>query len=476
MEIHRIIAFGLYILNVLSQNLCFTQFYNGDFNIGSNNCVGPTGWRTNNSQVSDLFQANDFWVDITGCTYGNGNWIEQDIRVTPGKIYYIRVDLGTWSEWDDEDAGVDVFINGVQLGNRLFNDEFSKVPGWRLFWKKKIVSCSFIPATTQVTVRLTGHSRCTPTSPPAKCASPAPGVIAVDNVELDSFEVSLPEKVCLFKGDKLTYSILGKPFPQSCEWWFNNQLLSSDSIITPQSSGVYTLKVNINCTQFETTVLVDTVTIEKRGYSICKGDSVYVNKKYVKNSGIFYDTVHYTDKCSKIIESTVKLGGGPNNVYKNRSNYICPKTSDTVVLDPGPGYKTYLWSPSGASTRTLKVWNPGIVSVVLMKDSGNCPDSMVFYIGENCLPDCFIPNAFTPNGDGSNDYFPPYLAYVKSYSLKIFNRWGELLYESNDPKLGWDGKYKGELCQESVYVFILSFDTQQSNSTYLFEGTFTLLR
>jgi gliding motility-associated-like protein len=71
----------------------------------------------------------------------------------------------------------------------------------------------------------------------------------------------------------------------------------------------------------------------------------------------------------------------------------------------------------------------------------------------------FFPNAFSPNGDGSNDVFYPRgygLDRVKS--VRLFNRWGEVVYEQkdfpvNNPSYGWNGKYKGHAPQPGVYVY-----------------------
>lgn len=77
-----------------------------------------------------------------------------------------------------------------------------------------------------------------------------------------------------------------------------------------------------------------------------------------------------------------------------------------------------------------------------------------------------IPNAFSPNlsasgsgggmSDGKNDIFLPLTRGVVEFELLIFNRWGELLFESRDPDLGWDGTYKGKLCQQDVYIYKLA--------------------
>lgn len=67
----------------------------------------------------------------------------------------------------------------------------------------------------------------------------------------------------------------------------------------------------------------------------------------------------------------------------------------------------------------------------------------------------YAPTAFTPNGDGLNDEFETKGIYIKEYNLKIFNRWGEKLFESDDCFATWDGTFKGELVPNDVYLYIV---------------------
>jgi gliding motility-associated-like protein len=67
----------------------------------------------------------------------------------------------------------------------------------------------------------------------------------------------------------------------------------------------------------------------------------------------------------------------------------------------------------------------------------------------------YIPNTFTPNNDGLNDFFLVYSAQVRSFKLEIFNRSGIKLFESVDQQNGWDGFYKGQPCSIATYVYIV---------------------
>ncbi|UPT68899.1 MAG: gliding motility-associated C-terminal domain-containing protein [Sphingobacteriales bacterium JAD_PAG50586_3] len=68
----------------------------------------------------------------------------------------------------------------------------------------------------------------------------------------------------------------------------------------------------------------------------------------------------------------------------------------------------------------------------------------------------YIPNAFTPNGDGINETFVPKGDGIETFKMLIYNRWGELLYETTDLQQGWDGTYQGVLSQQDVYIYKVS--------------------
>ena len=90
-------------------------------------------------------------------------------------------------------------------------------------------------------------------------------------------------------------------------------------------------------------------------------------------------------------------------------------------------------------------------------------------------PYIFIPNAFTPNGDGENDYFKVRSEIIIDLNMKIYNRWGELVFESNDINLGWDGRFRGVLQEQEVYVYVVEARFID-NSRQVLRGNLTLIR
>jgi gliding motility-associated-like protein len=85
----------------------------------------------------------------------------------------------------------------------------------------------------------------------------------------------------------------------------------------------------------------------------------------------------------------------------------------------------------------------------------------------------FLPNAFTPNGDGVNDHFAPISQFtLNAYRFQIFNRWGELIFDATAPGTGWDGTWKGVDQEGGVYIYVLRAAEIEGVAT----GTVTLVR
>lgn len=87
----------------------------------------------------------------------------------------------------------------------------------------------------------------------------------------------------------------------------------------------------------------------------------------------------------------------------------------------------------------------------------------------------YVPNVFTPNGDGNNDMFLVYGTGISKLEMIIYDRWGEKLYTSNDQLKGWDGTYKGTLCKQDAYTYLIIY-TALDGKKYEKTGHVTLLK
>jgi gliding motility-associated-like protein len=91
----------------------------------------------------------------------------------------------------------------------------------------------------------------------------------------------------------------------------------------------------------------------------------------------------------------------------------------------------------------------------------------------------YVPNSFTPNGDGTNDIFLPVMTSGfdrDSYTLSIYNRWGEEIFLTNDPEEGWDGTYMGVEAQIGVYTWKINFGAFQNEDAFEHVGHVTLVK
>jgi gliding motility-associated-like protein len=87
----------------------------------------------------------------------------------------------------------------------------------------------------------------------------------------------------------------------------------------------------------------------------------------------------------------------------------------------------------------------------------------------------FIPSAFSPNGDGKNDILYVRGRCLKNFTFQIFNRWGELVFETSNQDIGWDGTQNGQPLNTGVFVYKLE-GTTYDNKQYIQKGHITLLR
>ena len=91
-------------------------------------------------------------------------------------------------------------------------------------------------------------------------------------------------------------------------------------------------------------------------------------------------------------------------------------------------------------------------------------------------PTIFIPSAFTPNDDGANEFWLPVTFLVKDMHVTIYNRWGNLVFETYDKELPWDGNFKGSKAPQGVYYYFLTFTNYSDNVEQIKKGSVALIR
>jgi gliding motility-associated-like protein len=153
---------------------------------------------------------------------------------------------------------------------------------------------------------------------------------------------------------------------------------------------------------------------------------------------------------------------------------------DEVLLQAAGG-ASYKWLPEdkvyNANNQVYtKILTPTTYSVIVKSEYGCLDTADITYDDiEQCCTFSY-PNAFTPNGDGTNDGFRALLyGNASEYLLAVYNRWGQQVFRTSDPRQAWDGNFHGKSCEAGVYFYRLKamcLTGHVENKS----GDFTLLR
>ena len=149
-----------------------------------------------------------------------------------------------------------------------------------------------------------------------------------------------------------------------------------------------------------------------------------------------------------------------------------------IILDAGD-HVNYLWQ-DGSTLYELVVDYPGTYWVEVGDEIG-CKSADTITI--EAIPfNIYVPTAFSPNGDDVNDFFGVRTTYDVDidFEMQVYNRWGEMVFETHSIEETWDGKYNGLLCPKEVYVWLINADTFEDNEFFsgqtLQKGTVTIVR
>jgi gliding motility-associated-like protein len=155
---------------------------------------------------------------------------------------------------------------------------------------------------------------------------------------------------------------------------------------------------------------------------------------------------------------------------------FCSDNGNTRTLNAGNGYK-YLWVQSNETSQSISVDKPGMYDVIIY-NTFLCRKKFTTILLEECKPTLFVSSAFSPNGDHINDIYQTFDNHIGSYSMTIFSRWGEIIFQSTDKNVFWDGYYKGQLMPVGVYPYVIKYegDTDTYKGPYSIEGSVTLIK
>jgi gliding motility-associated-like protein len=275
------------------------------------------------------------------------------------------------------------------------------------------------------------------------------------------------------KRDTITHSICA-----GGSYNFNGQLISTsgsyaDTIATAACDSVITLILSVTDLKRDTAFA-----------TICNGDSLIWNGEIIKQAGSYSDTIA-TIGCDSISTVIISISMGPDLAIIVDKTKI--KEGETISLSGQSTTATsFLWQPDSLFANNMAKNTVADLSqsgwiMLTASDIHNCSAYDSIYITVEKDSSCdggnvFVPNVFTPNGDGLNDIFYIYGRNVKLIELQIFNRWGELVFESHDLEYGWDGYFRSQEQPSGVFVYFMKYLACDGYRAKVLKGSLNLIK
>ena len=146
---------------------------------------------------------------------------------------------------------------------------------------------------------------------------------------------------------------------------------------------------------------------------------------------------------------------------------------EALALDSKP--VDFTWLGSGTPGTFFDV--PSAGTYELIASDAVCKDTLQITIPNGlCQANVYLPNAFSPNGDGKNDLFQAFGPDAEVMNLQVYNRWGSLVFESHDTQAGWDGYVGGRKAEAGTYLYVLQYKNRLSLEEASIGGEFLLMR
>jgi gliding motility-associated-like protein len=272
------------------------------------------------------------------------------------------------------------------------------------------------------------------------------------------------------------------------QWRKNNVNVGSNSITyldNNMSSGDIiscVLTSNSNCLSTSTatsnniaiTILPDPIITLDHTNSLCEGDSRQLNagsfSSYlwndgstqrtllINNTGTYYVTVADNNGCTASDTAIITTLLPLPTAFLPIDTSIC--TYGKLDLKPLKSYNNYLWN-TNATTSSINVTSPGLYWLQVT-DNNNCKERDSIIVNpKECMTGFHIPSAFTPNNDGRNDKFRPLLfGNVKNYKFVIYNRWGQVVFQTKEIGKGWDGTFGGIKQDPTIFVWTCTYQLE----------------
>lgn len=232
--------------------------------------------------------------------------------------------------------------------------------------------------------------------------------------------------------------------------------------------GRYNMQSNIVCRN----VCCTDVTTNAPPVDLCNVNSYTLpNNDIITGPGTYGVAFKTTRGCDSIVYYNITFSKNP---LVKLGDDECLQGKDSVILRTPGGYNSYSWMGDARADSFLTVKQPGKYFVSVSNACGTNADTIEVY--NECEFAVYVPNAFSPDGDNNNDHFGlPKLNKNKLVSLQIYNRWGQMIFQTNNREKRWDGTVKGKQSPTGTYIYILTLESL-TGKRIVQKGIVTLIR
>jgi gliding motility-associated-like protein len=307
------------------------------------------------------------------------------------------------------------------------------------------------------------------------------------------------DSVCKFDNALLdARAIGGDSFAYQYKWSEEPSGMRS-KYIYPEFTKTYFVEVNDKCSDNA----FDTIEVyvhplpefeSETSIALCPGEIGYIKLRGLNNSNLEFK---WQTSPERITDSLVALVGNTyrftatdkitgcqkdSNIYlpvnpsvnagfavNLNTRCVSPLYEFLPLTDLSLGAVSGEWFLNHSFFSNYDIANPPLLPLIMLDDSMHiklrvrnefgCSDSMEAAYCINDTVYIYVPNAFSPNNDGTNDYFECSISNVRKFNVEIFNRWGEMMFRSEDPNFKWDGTFQGKLCPQGYYFYKIHYSS-----------------
>lgn len=264
--------------------------------------------------------------------------------------------------------------------------------------------------------------------------------------------------------------------------------------VNPLPISTFSASMNGGCVPIEVTFTpdqnnYDSYSWQSNSQNIGSGSSLTYTFNGAGTYNISLTTTLNGCTSSSFLTTPILVDAYPVAAFEPSSEMFTEPNQGLSFWNNSSSAQTYFWDfGDGATSNEIAPFhifnnqeNQGITVTLVAASNLGCTDTATYLIEFDPGLVYYIPNTFTPDGDQYNQVFKPIFTYgidVNNYLFEVFDRWGELIFESKNPAIGWDGTYgaNGNQCQNGTYIYRITIKVPALDDRKVIEGHINLVR